>query len=381
MGPLAGIKVVEFAGIGPGPFCCMLLADMGADVLRVDRADRVGSDAMEPRYNTLLRSRKNVALDLKSDDGKEVALKLCASADILIEGFRPGVMERLGLGPDAVWARNKKLVFGRMTGWGQDGPIAHTAGHDINYIALSGALYSIGTKDSGPIPPLNLVGDFGGGALYLAMGVLAAHIEAQKSGTGQVVDASMVEGAASLMTSAYGVLAEGSWNEQRATNRLDGGSHFYGTFETSDGEHMGIGSIEPQFYAMLLEKLGLAEAALPAQMDRGQWPNLRDRIAEVFKTKTRAEWSEIFAGSDACVAPVLRMSEAMRHPHNVARGSFVDVEGVDQPGPAPKFSRTPNTPPTRCAYAGEHTRESLAAWGLADAEIARLMASGAARQR
>ncbi len=381
MGPLKGIKVLEFAGIGPGPFCCMLLADMGADVTRLDRADRVGQDAMEPRFNTLLRGRRNIALDLKSDDGRAVAMKMCDQADILIEGFRPGVMERLGLGPDEVWSRNEQLVYGRMTGWGQDGPMAHTAGHDINYISLSGALYSIGTAEAGPVPPLNLIGDFGGGALYLAMGVLAAFIEARQSGKGQVVDAAMVEGAASLMTSAYGVLAAGSWIEQRASNRLDGGAHFYGVFETSDGEHMGIGPIEPQFYAMILEKLELDPGSLPAQMDRAQWPAMRARFAEVFRRKTRAQWTEIFDGSDACVAPVLRMSEAIAHPHNAARGSFVEVEGVTQPGPAPKFSKTPSAAPGRCAYAGEHTRDVLADFGFADDKIAALIEAGAVRQR
>jgi alpha-methylacyl-CoA racemase len=381
MGPLSGIKVIEFAGIGPGPFCCMLLADMGAEVIRLDRADRVGKDAMEPRYNTLLRSRKNAAVDLKSPEGRAVAMKMCAKSDILIEGFRPGVMERLGLGPDDVWAANRRLVYGRMTGWGQDGPIAAMAGHDINYIALSGALYSIGTEEGGPVPPLNLVGDFGGGALYLAMGVLAAYIKAKESGEGQVVDTSMVEGAASLMTSAYGVLAEGSWQEKRGMNRLDGGAHFYGVFETSDGEHMGIGPIEPQFYAMILDKLGIDPASMPAQMDRPQWPAMKKTFAEVFRSKTRDEWTRIFDGSDACVAPVLRMSEAIKHPHNVARGTFVDVEGVMQPGPAPKFSKTPNDPPTRCAYAGEHTTTVMQSFGFSEAEISGLLQSGAIRQR
>ena len=381
MGPLKGIKVVEFAGIGPGPFCCMLLADMGADVIRIDRADRVGADAMEPKFNTLLRGRKNIALDLKSAAGREVALKMCAQSDILIEGFRPGVMERLGLGPDDVWAHNKKLVYGRMTGWGQDGPIAHTAGHDINYIALSGALYSIGTSESGPVHPLNLVGDFGGGALYLAMGVLAAQIEAHKSGEGQVVDASMVEGAASLMTSAYGVLAEGSWQEQRGANRLDGGAQYYGTFETKDAEHVGIGPIEPQFYAMLLDKLEIDPATLPDQNDRAQWSATKAKFADVFKTKTRDEWAAIFDGSDACVAPVLRMSEAVQHPHNVARGSFVEIDGVAQPGPAPKFSKTPSQQPERCAFSGEHTNDVMTEFGFSGDEIAELAGSGAIRQR
>ena len=381
MGPLTGVKVVEFAGIGPGPFCCMLLADMGAQVTRIDRADRVGKDAMEPRFNTLLRNRKNIAVDLKSAEGKEVAMKLTEQADILIEGFRPGVMERLGLGPDDMWARNPKLVFGRMTGWGQDGPIAHTAGHDINYISLSGALFSIGTKETGPVPPLNLVGDFGGGGAYLAMGALAAYIEAKQSGKGQVVDASMVEGAASLMTSAYGVLAQGSWKEERETNRLDGGAHFYGAFETSDGEHMGIGPIEPQFYAMFMETMGIDIKSLPEQMDRPQWPAVRQKVADVFKTKTREEWVAIFDGSDACVAPVLRMSEAISHPQNVARKSFVTIDGVTQPGPAPKFSRTETAEPSNSAYAGEHTEYVMSEAGYSADEIARMQQAQAVRQR
>ncbi len=275
MGPLDGVKVVEFAGIGPGPFCCMLLADMGAEVVRVDRAVNVGNEPLEPRFNTLLRGRKNVAIDLKNADGVEAALKLCDQADILIEGFRPGVMERLGLGPDIVFARNKKIVYGRMTGWGQDGPIAHTAGHDINYIALTGALHAIGTKEGGPVPPLNLVGDFGGGALYMAMGALAAYIEAQKSGAGQVVDTSMVEGAASLMTANYGSLALGVHKEERGINRIDGGCHHYNVYETSDGEHVSIGSNEPQFYALLLETVGLGDADLPAQTDRDNWMQVK----------------------------------------------------------------------------------------------------------
>ena len=261
MGPLSGVKVVEFAGIGPGPFGCMLLADMGASVLRIDRAVNVGKERMKPRYNTLLRGRKNIALDLKSPAGVEAALQLCSRADILIEGFRPGVMERLGLGPGIVFTRNKRIVYGRMTGWGQDGPIAHTPGHDINYIALTGALHAIGTKESGPVPPLNLVGDFGGGALYMAMGALAAYIDAQKSGVGQVVDTSMVEGAASLMASAYGALAAGGMTEERESNRLDGGSHHYNVYETSDGKHISIGSNEPKFYAQMLATVGLADAS------------------------------------------------------------------------------------------------------------------------
>ena len=381
MGPLKGVKVVEFAGIGPGPFCCMLLADMGADVLRVDRAMNVGNDQYEPKYNNLLRGRKNIALDLKHPDGVEAALKLCDQADIIIEGFRPGVMERLGLGPDVVFARNKKVVYGRMTGWGQDGPIAKTPGHDINYIALTGALYAIGSKESGPVPPLNLVGDFGGGALYMAMGALAAYIEAQKSGEGQVVDTSMVEGAASLMTAVYGMLADGRYIEERETNRLDGGCHHYNVYETSDGEHICIGSNEPQFYAEMLKTIGLDQANLPEQTDRKYWPEMTERLAAIFKTKTREEWTKLMEQKEICYAPVLRPSEAIKHHHNVARNTFVEVDGFPQPGPAPKFSRTESMTPMGCAYAGEHTEEALGEWGFAATDIAALTASGAAKQR
>ena len=381
MGALSGIKVVEFAGIGPGPFCCMLLADMGAEVIRIDRAVNVGRDALEPRFNTTLRGRRNLALDLKHPDGVATALELCDQAEILIEGFRPGVMERLGLGPDVVMARNPKLVYGRMTGWGQDGPMAAAAGHDINYIALTGALYAIGTREAGPVPPLNLIGDFGGGALYMAMGVLAAYIEAQRSGSGQVVDCAMVEGAASLMTPAYGHLAAGSFIEQRESNRLDGGCHHYNVYQTSDGEHICVGSNEPQFYALLLEKLGLADADLPAQTDRDGWPRNRQTIAEIFKTRSRDEWRELMEGTDVCFAPVLRMSEAPVHPHNQARGSFVRIDDVVQPGPAPRFDKTPSGVTMPCAYAGQHSSEVLADWGFNPGRIDSLLKSGAVKQR
>lgn len=381
-GPLTGVKVVEFAGIGPGPFACMMLADMGAEVLRIDRAANVGGEGkVEPRFNNLLRGRKNVAIDLKNPEGVELALQLCEKADILIEGFRPGVMERLGLGPDVVFARNKKIVFGRMTGWGQDGPIAHTAGHDINYISLSGALHSIGPVDGPPVPPLNLVGDFGGGALYMVVGALAAYIEAQKSGQGQVVDTSMVEGSASLMSSMYGAYAAGLWDDRRGYNRLDGGAHYYGPFECKDGKYISIGSIEPQFYALLLEKTGLKGKPMPDQLDRSSWPVNRETLKEVFLTKTRAEWAELMEDSDVCFGQVLSMGEAMEHPHNVARGTFIEVDGVKQPGPAPKFLRTPSKTPMGVAYAGQHSKEGLADWGFAAAEIDKLAANGAIKQR
>ncbi|MEM7404622.1 MAG: CaiB/BaiF CoA-transferase family protein [Pseudomonadota bacterium] len=381
MGPLEGIKVVEFAGIGPGPMCCMLLADMGAQVLRIDRAANVGRDPLEPRFNTLLRGRKNVAIDLKHTDGQAAALELCERADILIEGFRPGVMERLGLGPDVVMARNPKLVYGRMTGWGQDGPIAARAGHDINYIALTGALHAIGSAAGGPVPPLNLIGDFGGGALYMAMGALAAYIEARSSGRGQVVDTSMVEGAASLMTAAFGYLAAGTFIEERESNRLDGGCHHYNTYETLDGEHIAIGSNEPQFYQLMLETVGLGGVELPAQTDREKWPEMRQRLANIFKTRTRAEWTELMQDKDVCFAPVLRMSEAIAHPHNQARGSFVELDEVIQPAPAPRFVKTPSTVAGSCAHAGEHTREALREWGFTSEAVATLEASAAIKQR
>lgn len=388
MGALKGIKVVEFAGIGPGPFACMLLADMGADVIRIDRAQNVGNDREEPRFTPILRGRPNIAIDLKNDAGRETALSLCDKADILVEGFRPGVMERLGLGPDIVFERNPKMVYGRMTGWGQDGPVAMTAGHDINYIALSGALHAIGTKDK-PVPPLNLVGDFGGGALYLVTGVLAAYIDAQKSGKGQVVDVSMVEGAASLMAMFYGRVAAAkagdahvrSWNEERGTNFLDGGSHYYNTYETADGEHICIGSIEPQFYKLLLDTVGLSDADLGPQNDKSGWPENKEKLAAIFKTKTRAEWTEIMGQTDICFAPVLRMSEAPAHPHNKARGSFIDVAGVTQPGPAPKFSRTTVESISAPAYAGEQSRQALLDWGFDAAQVDELAARGAIKQR
>jgi alpha-methylacyl-CoA racemase len=381
MGPLEGIKIVELAGIGPAPFCAMLLADMGAEVVRVDRAANVGTDTdrdgNDARYNLLLRGRRNIAVDLKNKEGQDAVLRLIERADALIEGFRPGVMERLGLGPDICLQHNKRLVYGRMTGWGQDGPIAHIAGHDINYIALSGALAAIGEAGRPPVPPLNLIGDFGGGALYLAMGVLAGILRAKASGVGQVIDCSMVEGAASLMMMMYGALASGAWVEERGHNRTDGGSHFYHVYETKDGEYISVGSIEPQFYNLLLTHTGLEGAELPPQGDRTQWPAMQARFAKIFKQKTRAEWVAIMQQTDICFAPVLTMSEAIRHEHNRHRGSFVEVEGIAQPGPAPKFLGTPTRVQSPPARAGENTGEVLADWGFSSAEIAALHASGA----
>lgn len=338
-GPLKGVRVVEFAGIGPGPFCAMLLSDMGADVVRIDR--KGGGDGGS--WQVVNRGRRSVGLDLKLEEDREAALALIGKADALIEGFRPGVMERLGLGPDVCLARNPRLVFGRMTGWGQTGPLAHAAGHDLNYIALTGALHAMGRKGDGPAPPLNLVGDYGGGALYLALGICAALLEAQRSGQGQVVDAAMTDGAASLTAMFWGMRHIGVWTDERDANLLDGGAHFYDTYQCKDGGWVSIGSIEPQFYALLLEKAGLSEdKAFHAQMDRSQWPALSERLAAVIKTKTRDEWCALMEGTDVCFAPVLSWAEAPRHPHNAARETFVEVDGVMQPNIAPRFSRTPS---------------------------------------
>ena len=378
MGPLAGLKVVELAGIGPGPFCAMLFSDMGAEVLRIDRAEPSGLGVQRPsRFDLLNRGRRSVAVDMKHSQGVETVLRLAAQADALIEPFRPGVAERLGIGPDDCWARNPKLVYGRMTGWGQDGPLSKAAGHDLNYIALSGALHAIGRAGGPPVPPLNLVGDFGGGALYLAYGMLAAIWEAGRSGKGQLVDVSMVEGAASLMTSFYGFYAMGMINLERGTNILDSGAHFYDVYQTEDGEYVAVGSIEPKFYRLLLEHTGLAGEGLPDQMDRARWPEMRERLAQIFKTKTRDEWCEIMEGTDVCFAPVLSAAEAPVHPHNEARGSFVELDGIVQPGPAPKFGRTKAEVQSPPASPGQHTEAALADWGFGAAEIAALMEAGA----
>jgi alpha-methylacyl-CoA racemase len=335
-GPLTGVRIVEFAGIGPGPFACMLLADMGAEVVTLDR---VG--ARKNLKSVAGRGRKVVELDLKDKGSIAQVLDLLANADALIEGFRPGVMERLGLGPDVVLAKNPRLVYGRMTGWGQEGPLAQAAGHDINYISVSGALSAIGPKEK-PVPPLNLVGDFGGGALYLVVGVLAALLEAKKSGKGQVVDAAMCDGAASLMSMFFDMMASGRWIEGRESNFLDGGAHFYGVFECACGHFVSIGSIEPQFYALLRQHAGLTEADFDAQMDRKAWPALKQKLTEVFKSKTREEWCKLMEGTDVCFAPILTMAEAPDHPHMAARKIFVNRHGVTQPAPAPRFSRTPS---------------------------------------
>jgi alpha-methylacyl-CoA racemase len=371
-GPLAGMKVLEFAGIGPGPFCGMLLCDLGADVVRIDRKG-AGSRG---RSDVTARGRRSVAMDLKAPAAVEACLKLMERADAAFEGFRPGVMERLGLGPDLALARNAKLVYGRMTGWGQSGPLATAAGHDMNYIAISGALHAIGTRDK-PIPPLNLVGDFGGGALYLAFGLLAGIIHARATGQGQVIDCAMSDGAASLMAMFYGFKGAGMWKEERRSNLLDGGAHFYDTYQCADGRWISIGSIEPQFYALLLEKTGISDPAFTAQMDRAQWPELHERLASVIAQKTQAQWREVMEGSDVCFAPVLDLDEAPRHPHNVARGTFVEVEGVVQPAPAPRFSATPGVVVGPPPAIGEHTAEALGDWGFSSREIEILLSAGA----
>ncbi|MBT5581188.1 MAG: CoA transferase [Acidimicrobiaceae bacterium] len=378
MGPLQGVTIIELAGIGPGPFCAMMLSDMGADVIRVDRAGAVrGGDPNVPPIDVLGRGRRSIGIDLKSPDGRETLMRLVDKADGLTEGFRPGVTERLGLGPDECMARNSALVYGRMTGWGQTGPYALTAGHDINYIALAGALEPIGRRGEAPVPPLNLVGDFGGGGMYLAFGMVCAILEARSSGQGQVVDAAMVDGAASLMGFFHGFRAMGIWNDDRGTNMLDTGAPYYDVYETSDGKYVSIGSIEPQFYAELREKLGLDDAKWDAQQTRADWPDRKADLAEIFMMKSREEWCEIIEGSDVCFAPVLSIEEAPKHPHNVARGTFTEVAGVTQPGPAPRFSRTEAKIQGPAAHAGQHSDELLAEFGFDDAEIASLRDSGA----
>jgi alpha-methylacyl-CoA racemase len=359
-GPLTGLKIVEFAGIGPGPFCGMLLSDLGADVVRIDRVGARGG----AKTDITARGRRSVALDLKDPAAVETALKLMDRADAVFEGFRPGVMERLGLGPQVALKRNPRLVYGRMTGWGQFGPYAQAAGHDINYIALTGALHAIGMGDK-PVPPLNLVGDFGGGALYLAFGLLAGVIHARASGEGQVIDCAMTDGAASLMSMFYGMAASGIWTGERRANMLDGGAPFYDTYETADGRWISLGSIEPQFYALLLEKSGLKDdAVMHAQMNRPDWPALKAKVAAAIKTKTRDEWCAIMDASDVCFAPVLSIEEAPDHPHNAARKTFVDVDGVPQPAPAPRFSATPGAIQGPPPGIGAHTADVLVDWDV-----------------
>ncbi len=371
MGPLKGIKIVEFAGIGPGPFAAMMLADLGADILRIERHDRVASgDKSKPSPDLLNRGRRSVGINLKSKTGVETALRLLEQADACIEGFRPGVMEKLGLGPDVCLAKNPRLVYGRMTGFGQEGPLAEVAGHDINYIALAGALEPIGRAGEKPLPPLNLVGDFGGGGMLLAYGLLAALVERAQSGRGQVVDAAMVDGAAILCTMFYAFRHMKMWSDGRGQNLLDTGAHFYEVYETKDGKYVAIGAIEPQFYAELLERVGVAkDPRFIAQMDRSKWPQMKQEFEALFKTKTRAEWCELLEGSDACFAPVLSPLEAPEHPHNRERKTFVTVAGALQPAPAPRFSRTPGDIQRPPPVPGAHTDEALAAWGFSESEL------------
>jgi alpha-methylacyl-CoA racemase len=379
VGPLQGVKIVEIAGIGPGPFAAMILSDLGADIVRVERAQAVTGDFSRENKEVIYRGRRSVGADLKNPDGVEAVMRLVEQADALIEGFRPGVTERLGIGPDACLARNPKLVYGRMTGWGQDGPYAMAAGHDINYIALAGALAHMGRAGGKPTPPMNLIGDFGGGGMLLALGVVSAILEARGSGEGQVVDAAMIDGSALLMAMMWGLRAMGVWDERLGENVLDTGAPFYDTYETADGKFIALGSLEPQFYAELLARTGLDAEDLPAQMNREGWTVLRNRFTELFKSKTRDEWCEILEGTDACFAPVLTMSEAVDHPQIRARNTIVDDYGVEQPAAAPRFSRTPGAVQGPPAWPGQHTDEALTDWGFAPDEIEKLRQTGAVR--
>lgn len=384
MGPLKGLRVLEIAGIGPAPFAGMMLADMGAEVVRIDRRDNpdLGLPGdIEAKFQILNRGRRSLALDLKSTPGRKVVEQLIPKAHALIEGFRPGVMERLGLGPDVCLKLNPKLVFGRMTGYGQtgspqNGSMAARAGHDINYIALAGVLHGIGAADRPPQPPFNLVGDFGGGGMVLAFGVLAALWEAQRSGKGQVVDAAMVDGAATLMGMMYGLHSGGHWTDSREANALDGGAPWYGTYATKDGRYLAVGAIEGRFYEELIARLGLAEAGLPDQHDQSRWPELRSAIATRIASRSRADWEEIFTGSDACVTPVLSMAEAPAHPHNIARKAFYTADGVTQPAPTPRFSRTPPEPVAAPGMLGADGKKVLADWGFSASAVAALVADG-----
>ena len=377
-GPLTGIRVVELAGLGPGPYACMLLAELGADVVKVDRPGG-GASVTPADKEALHRSRPSVAVDLKSPGGRDVLLRLVDSADVLVEGLRPGVTERLGLGPDECLARNPRLVYARMTGWGQDGPMALTAGHDINYLSLTGALHAIGTPER-PVPPLNIGADFGGGSMFLLVGILSALVERAGSGRGQVVDAAMGDGASSLVTMMYGMLAAGRWVDRRAANLLDGGAPFYSTYECADGRHVAVGAIEPQFHAEMLAGLGLTDRLPGGQHDQEHWPEQRRIIAERIATRTRDEWAEAFAGTDACVTPVLGLTEAAGHPHMAARGIFFDAGGTPQPGPAPRFSRTPGAVRGAPRRVGADTTEALVSWGIPAEEVAGLLDSGAVIQ-
>jgi alpha-methylacyl-CoA racemase len=378
MGPLAGLKIVEFAGIGAGPHCAMMLADMGADVVRLDRPTPAGLGVeVDPRFDLVLRSRRSVAIDLKQPQGREVALQMVAQADALIESFRPGVMERIGLGPDVCLAQNPRLVYARLTGWGQDGPYAQMAGHDINYVALSGALNAIGPRHGPPQPPLNLLGDFGGGAVHCAFGIVSALLHSQRSGEGQVVDAAMLDGVTALMTMVSGFRRAGIWTDERSDNIVDGGAPYYSAYATADRKYVAVGAIEEKFYELLLEKLGLSDLShMRPHTDRKLWERQRETLAAAFKTRTRSEWCELLEATDVCFAPVLTMDEALEHPHVRARQTYVEVDGVAQPAPAPRFSHTQaaiSRPPAR---PGQHTTEALQDWGWSTAAISRLLQNG-----
>lgn len=379
-GPLSHLTVIELAGIGPGPFACMMLADLGATVIRIDRLpgppSRGGLEDLMRNDSVVDRGRRSVSVNMKDPRGVEAVLRLVERADILVEGFRPGVAEKLGLGPRPCRARNPRLVYGRMTGWGQHGPLAHTAGHDINYISLSGALHAMGPQERPPTPPLNLVGDYGGGGMLLVVGVLAAWAEAQRSGQGQVVDAAMTDGAALLMAAPYGLMAKGFWQDRRESNFLDGAAHFYGTYACADGRYVSVGAIEPQFYRQLLEICGIDDPQFQRQWEAGEWPALRDKLAAAFRSRTRDEWCRLLEGSDACFAPVLSMAEAPAHPHNAARGTFVTEGGVTQPAPAPRFDRTPTALPPRAPAVGGDTAQLLERCGFNAAEIRSLSEAG-----
>ena len=382
MGPLKGLTIIEIAGLGPGPFAAMLLADMGANVIRVERpGGSLFAAAHQPKLDFLNRNKRCISIDLKAPGGVDTVLAMVEQADALLEGNRPGVMERLGLGPDTCLERNKALVYGRMTGWGQEGPMAQEAGHDINYIALAGALHGMGRRGEKPAIPLNLVGDFGGGGLMLAYGMVCALLEAKGSGQGQVVDAAMIDGAATLMASTFGASQVGFWTDERGTNMLDSGSHFYEVYETADGKYISLGSIETQFYAALLEKLGDDAQYFENQFDMENWPAMKERMAEIIKRKTRDEWDEIFTGADVCYAPVLSMAEVRHHPHHQARHTFLDDGEVWQPAPAPRFSRTPGEVTRHAATIGEHTEEIMRDFGFSEEEIAARLASGAIHRK
>lgn len=379
-GALSGIKVVELAAIGPVPFAAMILADMGAEIIRIDRLP-AGDAAETSLPSSENRGRKSLSMDLKRQGSSEALLQVIESADVLLEGFRPGVMEKLGLGPDKCLARNPRLIYGRMTGWGQTGTLSRTAGHDINYIAITGALNAMGSPTRPPDPPLNLVGDYGGGAMLLLVGVLAALEERHRSGQGQVIDAAMSDGAALLMSPFYAMTAQGDWQDSRGANFLDGAAHYYGTYECSDKRFIALGAIEPQFYRALMQKLELDTAGLEDQTNPATWPDQRERLEAVFKTRTRAEWSVLLEGIDACFAPVLSMSEAPRHPHNVSRQTFIERAGVHVPAPAPRFSRTPSQLAEDAPQVGQHSQAILEAAGLPTGDIESLVGQGAVHVR